>query len=131
MVHTYFLNLIMGNVFGSKTTPEIPSAYYVGLSSTNPQISVTEPVGNGYTRVACSDFTEPVDGVIKNSNTIFFPESTGSWGTLSYYAVFSSASSSDVLFSGSLSPTRTIESGTSLAIKQNELKITLSNGNAT
>lgn len=131
MIHTYFLNLIMGNIFGSKTTPGIPTTYYIGLSSTNPQTSLTEPTGNGYARVACSDFTEPANGVVKNTNSIFFPESTGSWGTVSYYAVFSSASGSDVLFSGSLSPARTVETGTSLAIKQNELKITLADGSAT
>ena len=30
---TYFLNLVSGNVFGSKKTPAVPEKYYLGLSS--------------------------------------------------------------------------------------------------
>ena len=33
---TYFLNLVSGNVFGSKKSPAIPEKYYLGLSSTAP-----------------------------------------------------------------------------------------------
>ena len=52
---TYFLNQVMGNLFKTKETPALPSEYYIGLSSTAPNISggnVTEPLSNsGYKRV--------------------------------------------------------------------------------
>lgn len=56
MTTTYFLNLTAGNLFGSKKDPSIPAAYYIGLSSTAPDVSgtnVTEPStsGTGYARV--------------------------------------------------------------------------------
>ena len=48
---TYFLNLVSGNVYGTKKTPAIPDEYYIGLSSTAPStdgLNVTEPASGGY-----------------------------------------------------------------------------------
>lgn len=49
---TYFLNLVSGNVFGSKKTPALPEKYYLGLSSAAPALDgsgVVEPgEGAGY-----------------------------------------------------------------------------------
>ena len=36
---TYFLNQVMGNLFKTKETPALPTEYYIGLSSTAPNIS--------------------------------------------------------------------------------------------
>ena len=36
---TYFLNLVSGNVFGSKKTPALPEKYYLGLSSAAPALT--------------------------------------------------------------------------------------------
>ena len=35
---TYFLNQVMGNLFKTKETPALPSEYYIGLSSTAPNM---------------------------------------------------------------------------------------------
>lgn len=35
---TYFLNLVSGNVFGSKKTPAVPEKCYLGLSSAAPAL---------------------------------------------------------------------------------------------
>lgn len=68
---TYFLNQVMGNLFKTKETPALPSEYYIGLSSTAPNISggnVTEPLSNsGYKRVKLENLSEPADGVITMS----------------------------------------------------------------
>ena len=51
---TYFLNLVSGNVYGTKKTPAVPETYYIGLSSTAPSddgTNVTEPATGGYQRV--------------------------------------------------------------------------------
>ena len=66
---TYFLNLVAGNVFGTKTSPAIPTTYYLGLSSTAPTSSgtnVTEPssAGSAYARVKLENLSEPTGGVI-------------------------------------------------------------------
>ena len=54
MTTTYFANCIMGNLFHTKETPTLPTAFYVGLSSTEPNISgenVSEPSDKAYARV--------------------------------------------------------------------------------
>lgn len=85
---TYFLNQVMGNLFKTKETPALPSEYYIGLSSTAPNISggnVTEPLSNsGYKRVKLENLSEPADGVITNEQAISFDESTANWGTMSH-----------------------------------------------
>ena len=35
---TYFLSLAAGNLFGTQKTPAIPEKYYIGLSSTTPNL---------------------------------------------------------------------------------------------
>lgn len=128
---TYFLNLAMGNLFGTKTTPSIPTAYYLGLSSTAPTISgtgVTEPDSStGYARAKLTQLSAPTSGIIKNGSAIQFPESTAAWGTMNYYVVYDSATGGNLLFYGQLSNSRTIEINTALVVKANELTITLSN----
>lgn len=58
---TYFLNLVSGNVFGSKKTPALPEKYYLGLSSAAPALDgsgVVEP-GEGCRLCSCrADFFE-------------------------------------------------------------------------
>lgn len=128
---TYFLNLVMGNLFGTQTTPAVPTGYYIGLSSTAPTISgtnVTEPAtSTGYKRVKLSGLSTPTNGVIKNGSAIQFNESTAAWGTMNYYVVYDAESAGNLLFYGSLSTSRTIEINTTLIIKANELTLTLSN----
>ena len=68
---TYFLNLVAGNVFGTKKTPAIPSNYYLGLSRTEPNVSggnVSEPAASGgYARIKLTNLSQPSNGVVTNS----------------------------------------------------------------
>ena len=52
MTTTYFLNLAAGNIYRTKETPAIPTEYWIGLSTTAPNLNgtnVSEPVGSaGY-----------------------------------------------------------------------------------
>lgn len=81
---TYFLNLVSGNVFGSKKTPAVPEKYYLGLSSAAPALDgrgVVEPGdGTGYARVELTSLSAPVNGVVTNNAAIDFAESTSEWG---------------------------------------------------
>jgi hypothetical protein len=129
---TYFLNLVMGNIFRTQTSPAIPATYYVGLSTTTPVIAgtgVTEPLtARAYARQSlASKLTVPAAGVIKNSAQIDFPESTGDWGTITHYVVYDAATNGNLLFFGALTQARTIEAQTIISIKANELQLTLSN----
>ena len=128
---TYFLNQVMGNLFKTKETPALPSEYYIGLSSTAPNISggnVTEPLSNsGYKRVKLENLSEPADGVITNEQAISFDESTANWGTMSHFVIYDALEAGNLLMYDTLSTPRNVEDATIVTIKANSLTLTLSN----
>lgn len=128
---TYFLNQVMGNLFKTKETPALPSEYYIGLSSTAPNISggnVTEPLSNsGYKRVKLENLSEPADGVITNEQAISFDESTANWGTMSHFVIYDALEAGNLLMYDTLSTPRNVEATTIVTIKANSLTLTLSN----
>ena len=129
---TYYLDLVIGNVFHTKATPALPAKYYIGLSSTPPNVNgenVTEPstIGTGYSRCEMKDLSVPAEGAIHNTTVIRFPESITDWGVMTHYVVYDALTGGNLLFYGQLSKKRTIESNTILAIKAGELKIELTN----
>ena len=90
---TYFLNCVAGNVFGSKADPAIPQHYYVGLSTQSLPLtgamSRSHPRVPGYGRVSLDGrLGEPSDGVVENSSSIDFNESTASWGTITHFVIY-------------------------------------------
>ena len=128
---TYFLNQVMGNLFKTKETPALPSEYYIGLSSTAPNISggnVTEPLSNsGYKRVKLENLSEPADGVITNEQAISFDESTANWGTMSHFVIYDALEAGNLLMYDTISTPRNVEAATIVTIKANSLTLTLSN----
>ena len=128
---TYFLNQVMGNLFKTKETPALPSEYYIGLSSTAPNISggnVTEPLSNsGYKRVKLENLSEPADGVITNEQAISFDESTANWGTMPHFVIYDALEAGNLLMYDTLSTPRNVEAATIVTIKANSLTLTLSN----
>lgn len=127
---TYFLNLVAGNVFKSKTTPAIPSKLYIGFSKTAPNLggkNVTEPSGNGYARVEITSLGEPSGGQVSNRSNIMFGESTGSWGTLTHYVIYDAVTGGNLLMYGELKTSRTVDSDTTMFFKAGELKLSVVN----
>lgn len=126
----HFLNRVMGNVFGSQTSPALPTEYFIGLSSSDPGTSVREPStnGTGYARVSLKGkLSAPNGGSVNNMEALSFPESITNWGTMLYYVVYDAATGGNLLFYGPLSSSRTVEPNTVISIKANELVLTLSN----
>lgn len=75
---------------------------YVGLSTTTPNRyggGITEPTGNGYARVLLGmaqqaqtqKMAAAANGQTANTEIIYFPEATGSWGTCTHFCLFSAA----------------------------------------
>lgn len=105
-----FLDHLVG-----KTSYTMPTAY-VGLSTADPlddASGLAEPSGNGYARVATAgaDWNASSGGSISNANDITFPEATGNWGTITHFALFDAISGGNMLAHGSLTTSKTIESG--------------------
>lgn len=130
MITTYFLNLVIGNTFRTKTTPPIPASYYIGLSSTAPNIAGTgdaEPSGGAYARVVMAALSEPTSGAITNSSEIAFPESTADWGVMTHFVVYDAQTGGNLLMYDALTKSRTIQSETKAKFKANTITLTLRN----
>lgn len=127
---TYFLNTVMGNVFGTKTSPAIPTSYYLGLSTTAPSKSGTganEPSssGTGYARVQLTSLSEPSEGVISSEDIITFAEATADWGTITHYVIYDAATNGNLLMYGPLENSRHVEANTVVSFRSGGLTITL------
>ena len=131
---TYFLNLVSGNVFGSKKSPAIPDKYYLGLSSTAPSLDgsgVTEPgSGTGYARVELTSLSAPINGGVTNGGAIDFAESTAEWGTMTHYVIYDALSEGNLLMYGELSASRKVEADTIMTIKLGSLNLSVVNPTA-
>ena len=124
----YWENEILDHLFGkgSYTPPTI----YVGLSTADPTddaSGVAEPSGNAYARVqtAGSDWNVASGGAIDNANDINFPEATGSWGTITHFALFDATSGGNMLAHGSLNTSKAIDSGDTARFAAGDLDVTL------
>ena len=135
MVTTHFLNRIMGNVFGTQKDPLLPTEYYIGLSSAEPQLDgsgAKEPStsNTGYARVKLSSLSAPDNGKISNTADVTFPTSTQDWGRMTHFVIFDAATAGNLLCYDALTKPRTIESESVLTFKTGELSITLENKTA-
>jgi hypothetical protein len=133
---TYFLNLVAGNVFRTKTTPAIPAQYWIGLSTTAPNINsggVTEPslIGTGYARVLLTSLSEPLNGVVTNEATVSFPESLTAWSTplqpITHFVIYDAQTNGNLLMYDTLTLSRAVEQNTVVTVRPGELEIALEN----
>ena len=130
---TYFTNCVAGNLYGTKGDPAIPTSYYIGLSTTAPNIggtNVTEPsTSAGYARVQLTNLSQPSAGVVTNQSAINFNESTSSWGTITHFVIYDSSVVGDgnLLMYGALTTPRVVDANTIMTIKENFLKLSVQN----
>lgn len=112
-----------------KTSFTKPTAY-VGLSTADPTddaSGLAEPSGNNYSRVTTSgsDWDAAASGATANAATLTFPEASGSWGTITHFALFDAATTGNMLCHGTLDASRVITSGITPRFVVGELDITL------
>lgn len=130
---TYFLNCAAGNLYGTKKDPAIPTSYYIGLSTTAPNVNgtnVTEPsTSSGYARVQLTNLSQPSAGVVTNQSAINFNESTASWGTITHFVIYDSVTvgSGNLLMYGALTTPRVVDANTIMTIKENYLSLSAQN----
>ena len=127
------MNIVAGNLFRSKEEPAIPAKYYLGLSTTAPDLdgqNVTEPATDaGYARVELTTLSAPTDGLVTNQQAVNFEESTNNWGTVTHFVIFDAAEANtgNLLMYGELTTPRTVETATIMTIKENYLKLSVQN----
>lgn len=115
---------VLDHVLGT-TSYTMPSAVYLGLStgSFGDDNSGTELSGSNYSRKAIT-FASAANGTTSNDSTIEFSAATGSWGTVSHWALFDAASSGNMLIHGAFSAAKTIATGDIVRVATGDLDIT-------
>lgn len=125
-------NNVLNELFGG-TNWAPPSTLYLGLSTSAPAkdgTGVTEPVGNGYARVAISQNTvnwpNASNSSKSNGGTFAFPQATGSWNTPGYWVIYDAATVGNLIAYGSITTPKAIGSGDTPSFATNSLTITMS-----
>lgn len=117
----YLENKLLNLVFGGVAFTA-PATIYVGLSSTSINDAggnITEPVGNGYARVAVTNNTtnwpSTTNGSMSNGTVITFPQATAAWAAganmTDFFIADGPSGSTNVLAYGSLTTPKTFTTG--------------------
>lgn len=111
--------------FCSVSSTTMPAAVYLGLStaSMNDDDSGTELSGSGYARQAIT-FAAAASASISSNAAAEFPAATGSWGSVSHWAIYDAATAGNQLFHGSFATAKTIATGDILKVASGDLTIT-------
>lgn len=124
----YWEDKILNHIFGKDnyTPPTISAA----LSTADPlddASGLAEPAGNGYARVetSASDWNTASDGSLDNAGDIIFPKATGSWGTITHFALFDAATGGNMLAYGVLNPPKAVDSSYTAIFDAGDLNISL------
>ena len=113
---------LLNDVFGKAGGWSAPANYFIVLSTADPgrrAATLAEPSGGSYAAVstAASDWTVASDAdpsVISNANAVTFPTATGSWGTVTHFAIFDHATTrleANYIGSGALTTPQGIGTG--------------------
>jgi hypothetical protein len=127
----YLEDELLDHVFGNAAFTA-PGTIHVALSTADPLddgSGLAEPVGNGYARVAvtnnATNWPAASGGAKANGTAITFPTATGSWGTLTHFALLDAGAGGNLLGHGSLTASRVVDSGETAEFAIGDLDITL------
>jgi len=133
MITSYQSNRIIDGQFGSVSN-SIPANLYFGLSTTAPSFDgtgATEPSGNAYARVTVANnktsFTSAALGIITNAISITFPESTGSWGTITYCLIYDASTAGNLMYYEALPVSRAVPTLTTVLFAVGALSVQMNN----
>ena len=120
---------LLDHVFtaGTYTPPSI----FIALSTADPTEGgggLTEPSGGSYARVAHASWNAATARAISNNGTITFTQATGSWGTITHYAIMDAITDGSMLAYGSLAINKSVVSGNTPSIATTEIVVTFSTG---
>jgi hypothetical protein len=125
----YLETEILDHIFGKGTyTP--PTNIFIALSTTDPTDTgsgISEPSGGSYARksTAPADWDAAASGALDNANAITFVEATGSWGTISHFALYDALTSGNMLAHGALTTSKIIDNGDVASFATGDLDVSL------
>jgi hypothetical protein len=133
-------NRLIDQIFRAQSAPTT-STLHVGLLTAAPSDSGggTEVSGNNYARASVTSSlanwagtqstgstttSSGTSGATSNNNAITFPTPSGTWGTVTHFGIYDAASSGNLLFYGTLTIAKTINSGDTVSFPAGTLSIT-------
>jgi hypothetical protein len=134
----YLENALLNQVLGAAAFTA-PGTVYVALytaaltdasTGTSAAASEVSTSGTAYARVAVTNNTTnwptTSTGSKSNANAINFPTATGSWGTVTHFAVLDSATvgAGNILYWASLTSSKTIGNGDTASFAASQITIT-------
>lgn len=102
-----------------------PTTVYVALSTADPTddgSGLAEPSGNGYARKAVT-FDAPSGGVCENQ-VVTFDQASGSWGTLTHFAIMDALTSGNMLYHSALAAPKAVGDGDTAEFAAGDLTVT-------
>ena len=122
----YLENELLDHVLkvGSYT---VPTNIYIALSTADPTdagTGVAEPPANGYARTLCNVWNIASSGSTANTSDITFSQATGTWGTITHFAIFD-GTAGNMLAHGALTASKTVGNGDTVKFSAGDLDITL------
>jgi len=121
-------NELLDHIFNAAYTP--PSTVYLALSTADPTddgSGIAEPSGNGYARKATT-FGAASSRVITQSGTVTFDQASGSWGTITHWALYDALTAGNIMAHGALSTSKSVVSGNTPSVAGSEITVTFSAG---
>lgn len=127
----YLEDALIGVLRGTSITA--PANFYVALftTATDDASGGTEVSGNNYARVAISAASgswaasSGGNGVTSNVSAVTFPTSTGSWGTVTHWALYDASSGGNRWIHGALTSSQAITaSGITASFSAGQISIT-------
>ena len=119
-ISAYQSNRINNRNFGNITFT-VPTTVYFGLSTSPINFDgtgATEPSGNNYSRVAVANnkttWGNSANGILSNLIQIIFPQSSGSWGTITNILLADASIAGNILYYDVLSPSRSVAASTTV-----------------
>ena len=142
---TYYATQLVNNLFrtapstpGGWTNITRPATIYVALFTTAPTDAYTsgsptgvECSGGSYARVAVTQADAQWSGMtgtplaFDNTNAITFAQASASWGDVLAFGIFDAVTTGNLLWWGTVSPTRTVSSGATASFAAGTLDLTL------
>jgi hypothetical protein len=115
------------------TSYSAPATWYVGLSTVSVTAtgSYTEPVSGSYARVAVTNnktnFSTSTGSTLTNLTAITFPESSGSWGTITDIMYLDASASGNLWYYQALPTPKIVQSETTVSFSASTINITIAN----
>jgi len=128
-IANYLENKILDHVL--KVASYTPPSIYIALSTADPTedgSGMAEPSGGGYARVLHAAWNASLSRGITNDGAVDFVEATGTWGTISHFAIFDALSGGNMLCYGALSASKLIENEDQLSFADEAISITWQSG---